>query len=160
MCYEVIRSVRDNCNLPIFAKLTPNVSRIAEIAKAAADGGADAVCCINTLLGMAIDWRRRKPILGNIMGGLSGPAIKPVALRCVYQVASAVNIPIVGIGGIGSIDDVMEFLAAGASAIQIGTANYYDPKISQKLVEQLPAALAELGVSSAREAVGTIVKAK
>jgi dihydroorotate dehydrogenase (NAD+) catalytic subunit len=160
MCYEVIRSVRDNCKLPILAKLTPNVSRIAEIAKAAAEGGADAVCCINTLLGMAIDWRRRKPILGNIMGGLSGPAIKPVALRCVYQVASAVNIPIVGIGGIGNIDDVMEFLAAGASAIQVGTANYYDPKISQKLVEQLPSALAELGVSSVREAVGTIVKAK
>ncbi len=160
MCYEVIRSVRDNCTLPILAKLTPNVSRIAEIAKAAAEGGADAVCCINTLLGMAIDWRRRKPILGNIMGGLSGPAIKPVALRCVYQVASAVDIPIVGIGGIGNIDDVMEFLAAGASAIQVGTANYYDPKISQKLVEQLPAALAELGVSSIREAVGTIVKAK
>jgi dihydroorotate dehydrogenase (NAD+) catalytic subunit len=160
MCHEVIRSVRDNCSLPILAKLTPNVSRIAEIAKAAAEGGADAVCCINTLLGMAIDWRRRKPILGNIMGGLSGPAIKPVALRCVYQVASAVDIPIVGIGGIGNIDDVMEFLAAGASAIQVGTANYYDPKISQKLIEQLPAALAELGVGSAREAVGTIVKAK
>ncbi len=160
MCYEVIRSVRESCSLPILAKLTPNVSRIAEIAKAAAEGGADAVCCINTLLGMAIDWRRRKPMLGNVMGGLSGPAIKPVALRCVYQVASAVDIPIVGIGGIGNIDDVMEFLAAGASAIQVGTANYYDPKISQKLVEQLPAALAELGVSSAREAVGTIVKAK
>jgi dihydroorotate dehydrogenase (NAD+) catalytic subunit len=160
LCYEVIHSVRDNCSLPILAKLTPNVSRIAEIAKAAAEGGADAVCCINTLLGMAIDWRRRKPILGNVMGGLSGPAIKPVALRCVYQVASTVDIPIVGIGGIGNIDDVMEFLAAGASAIQVGTANYYDPKISQKLVEQLPAALAELGVNSAREAVGTIVKAK
>lgn len=160
MCYEVINSVRSNCSLPILAKLTPNVSRIAEIAKAAAEGGADAVCCINTLLGMAIDWRRRKPILGNIMGGLSGPAIKPVALRCVYQVASAVDIPIVGIGGIANIDDVMEFLAAGASAIQVGTANYYDPKVSQKLVEQLPAALSELGVSSAREAVGTIVKVK
>ena len=160
LCYDVIRSVRDSCNLPILAKLTPNVSRIAEIAKAAAEGGADAVCCINTLLGMAIDWRRRQPILGNIMGGLSGPAIKPVALRCVYQVASSVDIPIVGIGGIGNIDDVMEFLAAGASAIQVGTANYYDPKISQKLVEQLPAALAELGVGSVREAVGTIVKVK
>ncbi len=160
MCHEVIRSVRDHCSLPILAKLTPNVSRIAEIAKAAAEGGADAVCCINTLLGMAIDWRRRKPILGNVMGGLSGPAIKPVALRCVYQVASTVDIPIVGIGGISNIDDVMEFLAAGASAIQVGTANYYDPKISQKLVEQLPGALGELGVKSAREAVGTIVKAK
>jgi dihydroorotate dehydrogenase (NAD+) catalytic subunit len=160
LCHDVIRSVRNQCSLPILAKLTPNVSRIAEIAQAAADGGADAVCCINTLLGMAIDWRRRKPLLGNVMGGLSGPAIKPVALRCVYQVASAVDIPIVGIGGIGNIDDVMEFFAAGASAIQVGTANYYDPKISQKLVEQLPAALAELGATSVREAVGTIVKAK
>lgn len=158
LCHEVISSVRERCNLPILAKLTPNVTRIVDIAKAAEDAGADAVCCINTLLGMAIDWRRRKPILGNVVGGLSGPAIKPVALRCVYQVASAVKIPIVGIGGIGNIDDVMEFFAAGASAIQIGTANYYDPKVSQRLVEQLPAALGELGVNSVRQAVGTIVK--
>lgn len=160
MCHEVVSSVRASCNLPILAKLTPNVSRIAEIAKAAAEGGADAVCCINTLLGMAIDWRRRKPILGNVVGGLSGPAIKPVALRCVYQVASAVKIPIVGIGGIGNIDDVMEFLAAGASAVQVGTANYYEPKISQTLVEALPSALAEMGAASVQDAVGTIVKAK
>ncbi len=160
MCFEVVNSVRNCCSLPVLAKLTPNVSRIVEIAKAAADAGADAVCCINTLLGMAVDWRRRKPILGNVVGGLSGPAIKPVALRCVYQVACAVDIPIVGIGGIGTIDDVMEFLAAGASAIQVGTANYYDPQISQKLVEQLPTALAEIGVTSIQQAVGTIVKAK
>ena len=160
MCHEVVSSVRASCSLPILAKLTPNVSRIAEIAKAAAEGGADAVCCINTLLGMAIDWRRRKPILGNVVGGLSGPAIKPVALRCVYQVASAVKIPIVGIGGIGNIDDVMEFFAAGASAVQIGTANYYEPKISQNLVDALPAALAEIGAVSIQDAVGTIVKAK
>jgi dihydroorotate dehydrogenase (NAD+) catalytic subunit len=160
MCFEVVHNVRKCCNLPVLAKLTPNVSRIVEIAKAAAEAGADAVCCINTLLGMAIDWRRRRPILGNVVGGLSGPAIKPVALRCVYQVAAAVNIPIIGIGGIGTIDDVMEFLAAGACAIQVGTANYYDPQISQKLVDQLPAALAELGVETIQQAVGTIVKAK
>jgi dihydroorotate dehydrogenase (NAD+) catalytic subunit len=160
MCYEVVKNVRDRCRLPVLAKLTPNVSRIVDIAKAAADAGADAVCCVNTLLGMAIDWRRRKPILGNIVGGLSGPAIKPVALRCVYQVASAVSIPIVGIGGIATIDDVMEFMAAGASAIQVGTANYYDPMVSQRLIEQLPAALSELGVASVQQAVGTIVKAK
>ncbi len=160
MCHEVIKSVRSCCNIPLLAKLTPNVSRIVDIAKAAADAGADAVCCVNTVLGMAIDWRRRQPLLGNVLGGLSGPAIKPIALRCVYQVASALKIPIIGIGGIGTIDDVMEFLAAGASAIQVGTANYYDPQISQKLVEQLPAALAEIGLTSIAPAVGTIVKAK
>ena len=155
-CEQVISGVRANCNLPILAKLTPNVTRIVDIAKAAAAGGADAVCCINTLLGMAVDWRRRKPMLGNVMGGLSGPAIKPVALRCVYQVASAVDIPIVGIGGIATIDDVMEFMAAGASSVQIGTANYYDPTVSQRLVQELPAALQELGVTSAKAAVGTL----
>ena len=112
MCEQVVRSVREGCGLPILAKLTPNVTRIVDIARAAADGGADAVSCINTLLGMAIDWRNQKPLLGNVVGGLSGPAIKPVALRCVYQVASAVDIPIVGIGGIGSMDDVMEFMVA------------------------------------------------
>ena len=155
MCEQVIRGVREACGLPILAKLTPNVSRIADIAKAAEAGGADAISCINTLLGMAIDWRKKKPILGNIMGGLSGPAIKPVALRCVYQVARAVQIPVVGIGGIATIDDVMEFMAAGASAIQVGTANYYDPQVSQRLVEQLPEALHEIGATSAAQAVKT-----
>ncbi len=156
LCRQVVRGVRENCQLPILAKLTPNVTRIVDIAQAAADGGADAVCCINTLLGMAIDWRRQKPLLGNKVGGLSGPAIKPVALRCVYQVAQAVNIPIVGIGGIATLDDVMEFLAAGARCIQVGTANYYDPTLSQRLVENLPGALRELGVERAIDAVGTV----
>ncbi len=155
MCEKVVRSVREVSSLPILAKLTPNVSRIVDIAKAAEAGGADAVCCINTLLGMAIDWRKRKPLLGNVVGGLSGPAIKPVALRCVYQVARAVQIPVVGIGGIATIDDCMEFLAAGASAIQVGTANYYDPQVSERLVDQLPVALAELGVSRVQDAVKT-----
>lgn len=155
LCEQVVRQVRNACDLPILAKLTPNVSRIADIAKAAEAGGADGLCCINTLLGMAVDWRQRRPILGNIVGGLSGPAIKPVALRCVYQAARAVSIPIVGIGGIATIDDVMEFLAAGASAVQVGTANYYDPTVSQRLVEQLPAALAELGVRQVSDAVRT-----
>lgn len=158
LCYEVVSSVRAACTLPILAKLTPNVTRIAEIAQAAMEAGADAVCCINTVLGMAIDWRKRKPILGNVLGGLSGPAIKPIALRCVYQVASSVNIPIIGIGGIATIDDCMEFLMAGASCVQIGTANYYDPTVSQRLVEQLPGALSELGATSVREIVGTLKK--
>ncbi len=157
-CHAVVSGVRQACSLPILAKLTPNVTRIVDIAKAAADAGADAVCCINTLLGMAVDWRKRRPILGNIVGGLSGPAIKPVALRCVYQVASAIKIPVVGIGGIATIDDVMEFIVAGASAVQIGTANYYDPKVSERLVEQLPGALSEIHCQSVREATGALTK--
>ncbi len=156
LCREVVRSVRDCCELPVLAKLTPNVTRIVEIAQAAAEGGADAVCCINTLLGMAIDWRNQKPMLGNVLGGLSGPAIKPVALRCVHQVAQAVDIPVVGIGGIANLDDVMEFLVAGASCVQIGTANYYDPTVSQRLVAELPAALRGLGVNSVTEVVRTL----
>lgn len=157
LCRQVVSGVREQCQLPILAKLTPNVARIADIARAAADGGADAVCCVNTLLGMAVDWRKRKPLLGNKLGGLSGPAIKPVALRCVYQVAQAVKIPVVGIGGIATLDDVMEFLAAGASAVQIGTANYYDPTVSQRLVEALPSALRELGAQRISDCVGTIL---
>ena len=157
-CHAVVSGVRQACSLPLLAKLTPNVTRIVDIAKAAADAGADAVSCVNTLLGMAVDWRKRRPILGNIVGGLSGPAIKPVALRCVYQVASSVKIPVVGIGGIANIDDVMEFMVAGASAVQIGTANYYDPRVSQRLVEQLPAALHEIGCRSAGQASGAMLR--
>lgn len=155
-CRRLVAGVRSACGLPILAKLTPNVTRIADIAAGAADGGADAVSLINTVLGMAIDWRRRKPILGNVLGGLSGPAIKPIALRCVYQVARAVRIPVVGIGGIATIDDVLEFLVAGASAVQIGTANYYDPTVTMKLLDALPRALAEAGVASVAELVGTL----
>ncbi|MEO1618848.1 MAG: nitronate monooxygenase, partial [Planctomycetota bacterium] len=121
-----------------------------------AEGGADAVCLINTVLAMAIDWRRRKPMLGNGMGGMSGPAIKPIALRCVHQVASSVDVPIIGIGGIECIDDVMQFLVAGASAVQIGTANYYDPTVSTRLIDELPSALAELNATSVREVVATL----
>jgi dihydroorotate dehydrogenase (NAD+) catalytic subunit len=105
---------------------------------------------------MAIDWRRRRPILGNITGGLSGPAIKPLALRLVWQVARHVNVPIIGVGGIGTLDDVMEFLVAGASAVQIGTANFYDPTVSVRLVDGLAALLAEMGVAAVREIVGTV----
>jgi len=155
-CGPLVAAVRRACSLPLLAKLTPNVTNIVEIAQAAAEGGADAVSLINTLLGMAVDWRRRRPLLGNVLGGLSGPAIKPVALRCVYQVAQAVAIPVVGIGGIATIDDVMEFLVAGASAVQIGTANYYDPTVSQRLVTCLPAALAEAGVRRVADLVKTI----
>ena len=155
-CRGVVAATRARTDVPILAKLTPNVTRIAEIAQAAADGGADAVCLINTVLGIAIDWRRKKPMLGNGMGGLSGPAIKPIALRCVHQVAAAVEIPIVGIGGIATIDDVMEFLVAGASAVQIGTANYYDPTVSTRLIEQLPEALGEVGANCVSEIIGSL----
>ncbi len=155
-CRRVVAAVRDACDVPIVAKLTPNVTRIADIAAGAADGGADAVGLINTVLGMAVDWRKRKPILGNGMGGLSGPAIKPIALRCVHQVAKAVNIPIIGIGGIATIDDVMQFLITGASAVQIGTANYYDPQVSMRLIDQLPGALRELNASAVMDVVGTL----
>jgi dihydroorotate dehydrogenase (NAD+) catalytic subunit len=105
---------------------------------------------------MAIDWRKRRPLLGNVVGGLSGPAIKPIALRCVYQVARAAKVPIVGIGGIATIDDVMEFLVAGATAVQIGTANYYDPTVTMKLLDQLPDALMALGANRVGDVVGTL----
>ena len=134
---EVVRKVKEACDLPIIAKLTPNVTSIVEIAQATAEAGTDAVSLVNTFLGMAIDWRRRQPILGNTLGGLSGPAIKPLALRCVYQVAQQVDVPIVGVGGIQSIDDVMDFLVAGATAVQIGTANFYNPGVSGRLVDEL-----------------------
>lgn len=156
LCHKLVSAVREQCRLPVLAKLTPNVTRIVDIAKAATDGGADALCLVNTVLGMAVNWRKRQPMLGNIVGGLSGPAIKPIALRCVYQVAQAVKTPIIGIGGIATIDDVMEFLVTGATAVQIGTANYYDPTVTTKLVAALPAALAELGATSVREIVGTL----
>ena len=153
---RIVSEVRAVCPLPIIAKLTPNVTNIVPIAQAAADAGADAVSLVNTFVGMAIDWRRRKPILGNITGGLSGPAIKPLALRIVWNVARNVRIPIIGVGGITTIDDVMEFLVAGASAVQIGTANFFDPTVSMRLVDQLHATCAELGVSSVNEIVGSL----
>jgi dihydroorotate dehydrogenase (NAD+) catalytic subunit len=156
LCEQVVRDVRENCALPVITKLTPNVTNIVELAAAAAAGGTDAVCLTNTLLGMAVDWRKQRPLLGNNVGGLSGPAIKPVSLRCVYQVAQAVDIPIVGVGGIANIDDCMEFFVAGASAIQIGTANYYDPTITMKILDELPAAIAELGTNKFANIPGTI----
>lgn len=153
---EVVRRVRDACQLPIIAKLTPNVTSIVQIAQAAADGGADAVSLVNTFQGMAINWRKRTPILGNTIGGLSGPAIKPLALRMVWQVAQKVNIPIIGVGGISNIDDVMEFLVAGASAVQIGTANFFDPTLATRLVDQLDDVVIAEGCQHVSELVGTL----
>jgi dihydroorotate dehydrogenase (NAD+) catalytic subunit len=156
MTAAVVRGVRDVTQLPVIAKLTPNVTDVAEIARAAADAGADAVTLVNTFQGMAIDWRRRQPILGNVVGGLSGPAIKPMVLKMVWQVARKVKVPIIGVGGIGSIDDVMEFLVAGATAVQIGTANFYNPTLAGRLVEELESALVSAGCQSVQEIIGTL----
>ncbi|WP_437228160.1 dihydroorotate dehydrogenase [Planctomicrobium sp. SH661] len=153
---KVIEAVRSACRFPIVAKLTPNVTDITAIAQAAADGGADAVSLVNTYQGMAINWRKRKAILGNVLGGLSGPAIKPLALRCVYLVAKSVKIPIIGIGGISNIDDVMEFLVAGASAVQVGTANFFSPGLSARLVSELEQTLAGENIQSVTEIIGTL----
>lgn len=141
----VIRQVRDVVPeaIPVLAKLSPNVTSIADIARAAEAGGADAITAINTLIGMAVDWRRRRPVLGRGIGGLSGPAIKPVALRMVWEVARAVAIPVVGVGGIATADDVLEFLVAGASAVQVGTANFVDPTRLVTLVDDLRTRLTE-----------------
>jgi dihydroorotate dehydrogenase (NAD+) catalytic subunit len=153
---RVVRRCREVCGLPVVAKLTPNVTDVVRIAKAAADGGADAVSLVNTFVGMAVDWRRRRPVLGNVTGGLSGPAVKPLALRVVWQVARAKVLPVIGVGGIATVDDAMEFLVAGASAVQVGTANFYDPTASVRIADGLPAALAQLGAASVAEVVGTL----
>ena len=153
---EVVAGVRGACDLPVIAKLTPNVTSVVEIAQAAAEAGADAVSLVTTFQGMAIDWRRRRPILGNVIGGLSGPAIKPLALRIVWQVARTVDVPIIGIGGIQSIDDVMEYLVAGATAVQIGTANFYNPGLAPQLVAQLAEILQEQGYQRVDDIVGTL----
>jgi dihydroorotate dehydrogenase (NAD+) catalytic subunit len=153
---ELVGRVRAACRLPVIAKLTPNVTSIVPIAEAAAAGGADAVSLVNTFQGLAVDWRRRRPILGNGLGGLSGPAIKPLALRAVWQVARAVRIPIIGIGGIASIDDVMDYLICGASAVQIGTANFYEPGIAERLVDQLEHLMNAEGWGDLREVIGTL----
>ena len=155
---RVVRGVRKVCSLPLLAKLTPNVTDVVAIAQAAAEAGADCVSLVNTFVGMAIDWRRRRPVLGNTTGGLSGPAIKPLALRMVWQVAQQVQVPVIGIGGIATVDDVMEFLVAGASAVQLGTVNFYDPTASQRIVQQLPEALNQLGAASIRDVVGTLTE--
>ncbi len=156
LCRRVVAGVREATDLPLLAKLSPNVTSIVAIARAAADGGADAVTLVNTCLGIVVDWRRRRPMLGNGMGGLSGPAIKPIALRCVYQVRQAVDVPIVGVGGIATLDDVMEFLVTGASAVQVGTASFTDPEVAGRLIDQLPGAMAEAGVSKLIDLVGSL----
>jgi dihydroorotate dehydrogenase (NAD+) catalytic subunit len=153
---RVVSKVVNSCDLPIITKLTPNVTSVIPQAQAAADAGSDAVSLVNTFQGIVIDWKKRKPVLGGKFGGLSGPAIKPLALRIVTQVSKAVDVPIIGVGGISTIDDVMEYLVAGASAIQIGTANFYNPGVASNLVDQLEQILDEEKCSHYSELVGTL----
>jgi dihydroorotate dehydrogenase (NAD+) catalytic subunit len=157
MAAAVTSAVKENSRVPVIVKLSPNVTDISIIARAVEEAGADAVSLINTLIGMAIDHRSRRPQLANVIGGLSGPAIKPVALRMVYQVAQAVSIPVIGIGGIESTEDVLEFMLAGATAVQIGTANFVNPRASEDAVEGLARYVAEQKMGSIRELIGGLI---
>lgn len=153
---QVVAAVRKAYGKTLIVKLSPNVTDITEIARAVEGAGADSVSLINTMLGMAIDAEKRRPILSTITGGMSGPAVKPVALRMVWQVAKAVKIPVIGLGGICSATDAVEFLLAGASAVQIGTANFIDPAISEKVVDGIEDYLTRHGFSSVQEIIGAL----
>ena len=152
---KITRAVREVTEKPLFIKLSPNVTDIADIAKGCEAAGADGISLINTLLGMRIDIRRRRPVLANRYGGYSGPGVFPVALRMVDQVRHAVDLPIIGMGGIQTVEEVIEMIMAGASAVQIGAANLTDPWICEKLVDELPLKMEELGISSLDEIRGT-----
>ncbi|QQZ08004.1 dihydroorotate dehydrogenase [Heyndrickxia vini] len=154
VAHDLTKQVKQVSEVPVYVKLSPNVANIVDMAKAVEEAGADGLTMINTLLGMNIDIRTGKPILANRTGGLSGPAIKPVAVRMIYEVSQQVSIPIIGMGGIQSVDDMIEFFYAGASAVAIGTANFIDPFICQKLINELPNKLDELGFSHISELVG------
>ena len=154
--YEVVKLVRESTIKPLIVKLSPNVTDIVSMAQACVDAGADALSLINTLTGMAIDLQKRRPILANVTGGLSGPAIKPVALRMVWQVAKAVRIPIIGIGGIMTAVDALEFILAGATAVQIGTANFLDPSAAQTIARDMEHYLASHGISDIKSLIGAL----
>ena len=151
MAAAVTRAVKAATTKPVIMKLSPNVADIAEIARACADAGADGLSLINTLLGMRIDLKTRRPILANTTGGLSGPAIFPVALRMVYQAARAVDIPVIGMGGVTSASDVLEMMMAGAAAVEVGAANLIDPFACKKIIEDLPAEMARSGIRALSE---------
>lgn len=151
---EVVKAVKDVVTKPVIVKLSPNVTDIVPIAKACEAAGADGISLINTMLGMRIDLKTKKPVIANTMGGFSGPAVFPVALRMVYQVYENVNIPIVGIGGISTASDVIEMMLAGASAVQIGAANLVNPYVCKEIVEELPAAMKKYGISDLKEIIG------
>jgi dihydroorotate dehydrogenase (NAD+) catalytic subunit len=154
--HEVVTRLRAETDLPLWAKLTPNTGEPAEVALAAQAAGADALVVANTVLGMSVDIANRRPRLGNVMGGMSGPAIKPIALRMTYQCANAVDIPVIGCGGISTCDDVIEFLMAGASAVQIGTATFQSPTVMARLIGELGDWMTEQGVRSLDEIIGSI----
>lgn len=155
---KVTEAVKKRCgNKPVIVKLSPNVTDIGVCARAAEAGGADALSLINTLLGMAVDIKTRKPVLANVVGGLSGPAIKPVALRCVYQACRAVGIPVVGIGGIASAEDALEFITVGATAVEVGTANFLRPDQSFRIIDDLPRAMLKARASNMPELRGSLV---
>ena len=151
---QLTRKVKEVSEVPVYVKLSPNVTNIVEMAKAVEDGGADGLTMINTLVGMRLDLKTGKPVLANRTGGLSGPAIKPVALRMIYEVSQAINIPIIGMGGIESAEDVIEFFYAGASAVAVGTANFVDPFVCPTIIEELPMLLDRLGYEHISECTG------
>ena len=156
MAAQVVSEVRKVYHKTLIVKLTPNVTSIADIAKAVEEAGADSVSLINTMLGMAVDVERRRPVLSTITGGLSGPAVKPVAVRMVWQVAKAVKIPVIGLGGIASANDALEFLMAGATAVQIGTANFLDPTVTVKVVDGLQDYLNRHNIKDIHDIIGII----
>ena len=151
---EVTRACRKVTNKPLLIKLSPNVTDIVSIAKACEDAGADGISMINTMLGMRIDLKTKKPVIANKMGGFSGPAIKPVALRMVYQVYDAVKIPIVGMGGISTAEDVIEMMLAGATAVQVGAANLVDPYVCKDIIEKLPEVMHKYGINDLKDIIG------
>jgi dihydroorotate dehydrogenase (NAD+) catalytic subunit len=153
---EVTTAVKRVSRRPVFVKLSPNVTDIAVVARAVEDAGADALTLINTAVGMAIDIHTRRPRLANATGGLSGPAIKPIAVRCVFQASRAVKIPVIGIGGVAAVEDALEFIIAGASAVQVGTANFYDPTASMKIIDGLGEYCRLHGLESISALVGTV----
>ena len=152
--FEITKAVKAVTKKPVIMKLSPNVTDIASIAKACEDGGADGVSLINTLMGMRIDLKRRRPVLANVTGGLSGPAVFPVALRMVWQVYNAVKIPIIGLGGISTAEDVLEMMLCGATAVQVGAANLVDPLACKKIIDALPNVMEKYGISNLSEITG------
>ncbi len=156
--YRATQAVRKAWKGPLIVKLTPNTLDIVSVARAAVEGGADILSLINTLVGMAIDVKTRRPILGNVTGGLSGPAVKPVALRCVYQVAQAIDVPIIGMGGVSSYRDVLEFMMAGASAVGIGAGLLVDPVLPKRILEDLETYGRDEGISDLKSLVGAAWK--
>lgn len=154
LAFNITKLAKKHSRKPLYVKLSPNVTNIVEIAQAVEKAGADAIVMINTLIGMKIDIKSRKPLIARKIGGLSGPAIRPIAIAMVYKVYEAVNIPIIGVGGIETCDDVIEFLMAGASAVQIGMQNFINPYVCKEIIEELPSKLKEYGFNSVKEVIG------